>query len=104
VVLADVFVHFPRCASSQSRISSPPPIIFFCDHDLLEGPGLGEVYRVDGPGLGDRDRLNGPGFVDPAGGDGLGEDAFDFLANGGEFILLDKFTREYGEYKKNSCY
>jgi hypothetical protein len=82
----------------------PPPIIFFCDHDLLESPGLGEVYRVDGPGLGDRDRLNGPGFVDPAGGDGLGEDAFDFLANGGEFILLDKFTREYGEYKKNSCY
>jgi hypothetical protein len=23
-----------------------------------------------------------------------------FLADGGEFILLDKFTREYGEYPK----
>jgi hypothetical protein len=23
-----------------------------------------------------------------------------FLADGGEFILLDKFTREYGEYHK----
>jgi hypothetical protein len=45
-------------------------------------------------------RLNGPGFGDPARGDGLEEDAFDFLADGGEFILLDKFTREYGEYPK----